>query len=146
MKHLPGGEGVVKDRILKPAVEKKKRKSGPSGASNWPQGPRVARERFKAESARRAAERAAAAALREAIDELEEEDGDGPYPVRSPAEWMAITGCLSDNCGRCTCIEASHGINENEDDRRKTVVVVLLLLPTALAARGRLFPAWATTL
>ena len=26
------------------------------------------------------------------IDELDvEEDGDGPYPVRSPAEWMAIT-------------------------------------------------------
>ena len=91
VKHLPGGEGVVKDRILKPAVEKKKRKSGPSGASNWPQGPRVVREPFKAESARRAAERAAAAALREAIDELDEEDGDGLYPVRSPAEWMAIT-------------------------------------------------------
>ena len=91
VKHLPDGEGIVKDRILKPAVEKKKkRRSGPSGASNWPQGSRVARERFKAESARRAAERAAAAALREAIAELEEEEGDGPYPVRSPAEWMAI--------------------------------------------------------
>ena len=67
VKHLPDGEGVVKDRALKLAVEKKKRRSGPSGASNWPQGPRVARERSRAECARRAAERAAAAALREAM-------------------------------------------------------------------------------
>ena len=75
VKHLPDGEGVVKDRALKLAVEKKKRRSGPSGASNWPQGPRVARERSRAECARRAAERAAAAALREAIDALDEEVG-----------------------------------------------------------------------
>ena len=91
VKHLPGGKGIVKDRALKLAVEKKKRKSArrerPIGRRG--QGSRVARERFKAESARRAAERAAAAALREAIDELDEEEGDGPYPVRSPAEWMA---------------------------------------------------------
>ena len=45
VKHLPDGEGVVKDRALKLAVQKEKRRSGPSGASNWPQGPRVARER-----------------------------------------------------------------------------------------------------
>ena len=51
----------------------------------------MARERSRAECARRAAERAAAAALREAIDALDEEVGDGPYPVRSPEEWLAIT-------------------------------------------------------
>jgi hypothetical protein len=89
--HLPGGHGIVKDRALKLAVEKKKRKSGRSGASNWPRGSRAARERSRAECGRRAAERAAAAALRQAIEELEEEQGDGPYPVRSPEEWLAIT-------------------------------------------------------
>ena len=84
VKHLPDGEGVVKDRALKLAVEKKKRRSGPSGASNWPQGPRVARERSRAECARRAAERAAAAALREAIDELDERTGTGRIQCARP--------------------------------------------------------------
>ena len=41
--HLPGGLGIVKDRALKLAVEKKKRKPGRSGASNWPRGSRAAR-------------------------------------------------------------------------------------------------------
>ena len=61
------------------------------GASNWPRGSKETRRRFKEECARRAAERAAEAALRQAIDELDEEDDvDGPYPVRSPADWIAI--------------------------------------------------------
>ena len=89
VKHLPRGEGVVKDRALKLAERKKKRRSGRSGASNWPRGTKETRERFKAECARRAAERAAAAALREAMSELD--DGSGPYMVRSPDEWLAIT-------------------------------------------------------
>ena len=91
VKHISGGKGIVKDRALKLALQKKKRKSGPSGASNWPRGSKETRRRFKEECARRAAERAAEAALRQAIDELgEEDDVDGPYPVRSPAEWIAI--------------------------------------------------------
>ena len=59
VQHLPGGHGIVKDRALKLAVEKKKRKPGRSGASNWPRGSRAARERSRAECGRRAAEHTA---------------------------------------------------------------------------------------
>ena len=86
---MPEGEGVVKDRALK-FVPRKKRRSGKSGKSNWPKNKaeRLARERSKAERALLAAQRAAAAALREAAREMD--DGRGAYAVRCPAEWMAI--------------------------------------------------------
>ena len=102
VQYLPGGDGVVKDRALK-FVAKKKRRSGKSGNSNWPKdkAERLAREQSKAERALLAAQRAAAAALREAISEMD--DGCGAYAVRCPAEWMAITKvrhALADNMGR----------------------------------------------
>ena len=101
VQYLPGGDGVVKDRALK-FVSKKKRRSGKSGKSNWPKdkAERLAREQSKAERALLAAQRAAAAALREAISEMD--NGCGAYAVRCPAEWMAITKvrhALADNMG-----------------------------------------------
>ena len=123
VKHLPRGEGVVKDRVLKMAAEKKKRKSGRSGASNWPRGTMATRERFKAESARRAAERAAAAALREAMSELD--DGVGPYMVRSPEEWLAITQVRQ-------ALASDHGLSPNE--LRPSAAVAVTLLPGSIDA------------
>ena len=121
--HLPDGEGVVKDRALKMAAEKKKRKSGRSGASNWPRGTRAMRERFKAESARRAAERAATAALREAMSELDE--GVGPYMVRSPEEWLAITQVRQ-------ALASETGLSPNE--LRPSAAVAVTLLPGSIDA------------
>ena len=123
VKHLPDGEGVVKDRALKMAAEKKKRKSGRSGASNWPRGTRAMRERFKAESARRAAERAATAALREAMSELDE--GVGPYMVRSPEEWLAITQVRQ-------ALASETGLSPNE--LRPSAAVAVTLLPGSIDA------------
>ena len=71
----------------------RKRASGRSGASNWDRGDKAARERTKAERKSRVAERAAAkdAAFREVIDEMDD-NGRGPFAVRSPAESLAIAG------------------------------------------------------
>jgi len=105
VQHLPEGDGVVKDRPLVFAV-KKKRRSGKSGRSNWPKNmaERLARERSKAERALLAAQRAAAAALREASRETD--DGRGAYAVRCPAEWMAVAEvrhALAANMGVPAC-------------------------------------------
>ena len=120
VKHLPGDEGVVKDRSLKLA-ERRKRKSGRSGASNWPRGPKEMRERFKAECARRAAERAAAAALREAMSELD--DGIGPYMVRSPEEWLAITQVRQ-------ALASEVGVSPN--DLRPSAAVAVSIVPGSI--------------
>lgn len=105
VQHLPEGDGVVKDRPLV-FVVKKKRRSGKSGRSNWPKNKaeRLARERSKAERALLAAQRAAAAALREASRNMD--DGFGAYAVRCPAEWMAIAEvrqALAANMGVPAC-------------------------------------------
>ena len=121
VKHLPRGEGVVKDRALKLAERKRKRRSGRSGASNWPRGTKETRERFKAECARRAAERAAAAALRGAMSELD--DGIGPYMVRSPEEWLAITQVRQ-------ALASEVGVSPN--DLRPSAAVAVSIVPGSI--------------
>ena len=128
VKVLACGNGVIKDRPLALRAHKKRR-SGPSGRSNWPIGTRRERaeERQRRAQRRQQVDREVAAALRQAARDLD--SGRGAFAVRCIKQQLAILR-LRD--------EAATLMNVSPDELSPSAAIVATLVPAGP------IPSWTT--
>jgi hypothetical protein len=128
VKVLACGNGVIKDRPLTLCAHKKRR-SGPSGRSNWPTGTRQERAEWLQRRAqqRQQADREVAAALRQVAQDLD--NGQGAFAVRCIKQQLAILR-LRD--------EAATLMNVSPDELSPSAAIVATLVPAGP------IPSWTT--
>ena len=129
VKVLACGNGVIKDRPLALRAQHKKRRSGPSGKSNWPRGTRQERAEWLQRRAQRRqqVDREVAAALRQAARDLD--SGRGAFAVRCIKQQLAILR-LRD--------EAATLMNVSPDELSPSAAIVATLVPAGP------IPSWTT--
>ena len=129
VKVLACGNGVIKDRPLALRAQHKKRRSGPSGKSNWPRGTRQERAEGRQRRAQRRqqVDREVAAALRQAAQDLD--SGRGAFAVRCLKQQLAILR-LRD--------EAATLMNVSPDELSPSAAIVATLVPAGP------IPSWTT--